>query len=305
MSYFWMIIKGMLIGVANIIPGVSGGTMAVSLAIYDDLIFAITHLKKKLKESLNIILPLGVGAALGIILFSYTIEVLLSQYTFPTALAFVGLILGGIPILLGQFRSAITVTGKKLSILHFLTFAVFFGIIVWMSFVQESSATFEAIEPSFLNLVILFFVGLIAAATMVIPGISGSLILMILGYYYNIINTLTAFFDSLRAVNFGGVLSGLILLVPFGIGVLTGGFLISKIIEYLFRNLPVMTYSAILGLVLASPIAIFVNTDAISSLQQGNTVIFLIAGIILMVLCFMGTYWLGNVEDPNQEQHNN
>lgn len=303
MSYFWMIIKGMFIGISNIIPGVSGGTMAVSLAVYDDLIFAITHLKKKFKESMNIILPLGIGAVLGVIFFSYLIQILLSDYTFPTAMAFVGLILGGLPLLYKQFRSAVLYHGKKLKMVDFFTFFAFFVLIIGMSLVQESTVTFETIEPSAINLIILFLVGMIAAATMVIPGISGSLVLMILGYYYNILNTLTSFFDSLRAFDMNGILNGVILLVPFGIGVLLGGFLISKMIEYLFRNQPVLTYSAILGLISASPFAIFLNTDAIGSLEQANSFLFIIIGIIAAVTCFVITYWLGAIEDPNQAKN--
>lgn len=296
-----MIIKGLVIGIANIIPGVSGGTMAVSLAIYDDLIFAITHLKKAFKKSINILLPIGIGVGLGVIFFSYAIEILLSQYTFPTAMAFIGLILGGVPILYQEFKDVLRENNESVSGKHIAVFIVFFVLIIGMSFIQESSATFESLEPTFLNLLILFAVGIITAATMVIPGISGSLVLMILGYYYNIINTLTQFFDSVRILDWQGIANGLILLVPFGIGILLGAFLISKIIEYLFKNLPIMTYSAIFGLVLASPFAIFLNTDAIQSLTSQNTALFVIVGLILMVICFVGTYQLGKVDDnPNQ-----
>lgn len=299
MSHFWMIIKGMLIGIANIIPGVSGGTMAVSLTIYDDLIYAITHIKSNFKKSMQILLPLGIGVGLGVIFFSYSIEILLSQYTFPTAMAFVGLILGGLPALYTQFRAALSYKNTKLNWIHLLSFLGFFILIIWMSLLQESAATFETIQPTLVNLIILFFIGVIAAATMVIPGISGSLVLMILGYYYNIINTLTHFFDSVRALDMNGILNGLVLLVPFGIGVLVGGFLISKAIEYLFDRVPVTTYFAIFGLVLASPIAIFLNTGAMTSLSQGPTASFLIIGIVLMILCFIGTHWLSKVEDVN------
>lgn len=299
MSYFWMIIKGMMIGIANIIPGVSGGTMAVSLSIYDDLILAITHIKKRFKKSMQILLPLGIGVGIGIIFFSYSIEFLLSQYTFPTAMAFVGLILGGLPALYEEFKAALSYKAIKLNWIHLLCFLGFFALIIWMSLLQESAATFETIEPSLVNLIILFFIGLIAAATMVIPGISGSLVLMILGYYYNIINTLTNFFDSVRAFDINGIWNGLVLLVPFGVGVLVGGFLISKAIEYLFAHFPAITYAAIFGLVLASPIAIFLNTSALASLNQGPTASFLVIGIVLMILCFIGTYWLSKVDESN------
>ena len=94
------IIKGILIGIANIIPGVSGGTMAVSLGIYDKLISSISNLLKDWKKSLVTLLPIILGCGIGIVGFTYAIEYLLSHHTFVTCMAFVGLILGGIPILL-------------------------------------------------------------------------------------------------------------------------------------------------------------------------------------------------------------
>ena len=303
MSYIWIVIKGILVGVANLIPGVSGGTMAVSLAIYDDLIFAITHLKKAFKKSMSILLPLALGILLGIVFFSYAIEVLLSQYTFPTAMAFVGLVLGGLPILLRQFAHTLKTERESIGWSQLVVFTLFFALIVVLSFYQESDVTFEALDLTLANLAILFFVGLIAAATMVIPGISGSLVLMILGYYYNIINTLTNFFDALRSLDTQGILHGLALLIPFGLGVLVGIFLISKIIEYLFANQPVLTYSGIFGLVLASPIAILLNTGAIASLSSlpvDQMIRFVSTGGLLLALCFIGTYWLGQAGDQSE-----
>ncbi len=298
-----MVIKGILVGVANLIPGVSGGTMAVSLAIYDDLIFAITHLKKAFKKSMSILLPLALGILLGIVFFSYAIEVLLSQYTFPTAMAFVGLVLGGLPILLRQFAHTLKTERESIGWSQLVVFTLFFALIVVLSFYQESDVTFEALDLTLANLAILFFVGLIAAATMVIPGISGSLVLMILGYYYNIINTLTNFFDALRSLDTQGILHGLALLIPFGLGVLVGIFLISKIIEYLFANHPSLTYSGIFGLVLASPIAILLNTGAIASLSSlpvDQMIRFVSIGGLLLAFCFIGTYWLGQAGDQSE-----
>src|SRR5699024_12013005 len=124
-------------GLSHIIPGVSGDTVDVSLAFYDDLIFAITHLKKKFKESMNIILPLGIGAVLGVIFFSYLIQILLSDYTFPTAMAFVGLILGGLPLLYKQFRSAVLYHGKKLKIVDFFTIFALFILFLALPLVEE------------------------------------------------------------------------------------------------------------------------------------------------------------------------
>ncbi len=107
MKYIKDILKGMLIGVANAIPGVSGGTMMVSMGIYDDIIYCVTHLFSQLKKSLKILSPYIIGMAVGIVGFAYIIGFLLEHYGFQTKMAFIGLILGGLPLLLGKVK------GKK------------------------------------------------------------------------------------------------------------------------------------------------------------------------------------------------
>src|SRR5690625_1582152 len=118
MNLFWLMIKGMLMGVSNIIPGVSGGTMAVSLGSYDDLIFSITQFFSKKKKSIRFLVPLALGLVLGVVFFSYAIEFLLAEYAFITSLAFVGLILGGLPILLKEFRETLTERNEEVSRRH-------------------------------------------------------------------------------------------------------------------------------------------------------------------------------------------
>ena len=140
----------------------------------------------------------------------------------------------------------------------------------------------------------MFFVGVIAAATMVIPGVSGSLILMILGYYYGILATIREFIDALKAFNTSILFEKTIILAPFGIGVLLGIFLISKLIEYLFNHHSVSTYCAILGLIIASPIAIIINTNAFSA--ANFSIVRLIIGIILGLAGAFITWGLGNME---------
>lgn len=298
MNYLWMIIKGMLMGISNVIPGVSGGTMAVSLSIYDDLIFSVTHLFKQWRKSFKILIPLGVGLVGGVVFFSYTIELLLSQYALPTALAFVGLVLGGLPVLFKEFQSAMKQNKQKISSGHVIVFLLLLALVIGLSLLQEPASNSATLEVTLGNIVTLFFIGIIASATMVVPGISGSLVLMIIGYYYSIINTLTTFFDSLNGLNWDGILYGISLLAPFGIGVLLGIFLISKIIEYLFLHFPGLTYSGILGLVLASPFAIIYNTNAFADFSNPNAGLYFIIGIVLLAVCFYGTYKLGKTEEP-------
>ena len=297
MVYLIDFLKGIIIGIANIIPGVSGGTMAVSLDIYDRLISSISHLFKNWKDSLKTLVPILVGAVVGIVAFTYTIEFLLSSYTLPTALAFIGLILGGIPGLWKSFQNGLKKQKQTLSISHAIAFVLMFALVVIiLPLLQGSGTSLTAIQLDPLSLIKLFIIGIIASATMVIPGVSGSLILMVLGYYYLIINTITIFISALRTGDMESLLPNFILLFVFGLGVLIGIFLISKAIEFLFEHYSSVTYSGILGLVIASPFAILYNTNALNDLQTSHALPFALVGLVLLIICYYGIYQLGKNE---------
>src|SRR5699024_9437368 len=178
------------------------------------------------------------------------------------ALAFIGLILGGLPILFRAFKTGLDKTGKSLGLSHLIVFLLLFAVVVGMSLVRETGDSLGPIEISAGSLLILFFVGILTSSTMIIPGISGSLTLMIIGYYYSLLHTVTGFIDALRGLDLDQLIHFTIILFPFGLGFLAGLALISKLVDYLFTNYPSLTYSGILGLVLASPIAILLNTNA-------------------------------------------
>lgn len=96
MNMFKNIIKGMMIGIANIMPGVSGGTLAVSMGIYDKLIHCITHILSEFKESMKFLLPIFAGAGIALVALTFVIEALFQYYPIPTNLLFIGLIVGWI-----------------------------------------------------------------------------------------------------------------------------------------------------------------------------------------------------------------
>lgn len=293
MTFFMDMVKGIFIGVANVIPGVSGGTMAVSLGLYDKMIAAISNLLKDWKKSLKVLLPIILGCAIGIIGFTYAIEYLLSNHTFPTCMAFVGLILGGIPMLVHALRKELHKSPNgRIGISGIIAFLVLFCVAAFMPMLNSDTEVLRTFTPTPWTLISLFLVGVIASATMVIPGVSGSLVMMILGYYYGVIDTIKLFLDSLKAFDMAGMFQGAILLFPFGIGVLLGIFLISKLITFLFERYGLQTYCAILGLIAASPFAIFYNTGLFGQLAS-LTPVTVIIGIVLAVICAVVTHKMG------------
>lgn len=116
-----MILKGVMMGVANIIPGVSGGTMAVSMGIYDKMIHAATHLFSEFKKSMKILIPIVIGMGIGIVVLARIIEYMFAHIPFQTNLLFIGLIIGGLPAIAGKVK------GKTIRLGHILAFLLFLG----------------------------------------------------------------------------------------------------------------------------------------------------------------------------------
>ena len=247
------ILKGVLIGIANIIPGVSGGTMAVSMGIYDQIIGSVTNLFKQFKKSVLTLLPYAIGMVLAIVGVSYIIEPMFEKFPLQTASLFVGLILGGLPIILKKVK------GNGIDGLGVVLFVLFFALIIGLQIWGGQGSKEVVLELSLTEVIKLFFIGIIASATMVIPGVSGSMILLSLGYYNPIIETINSCTKALSPFDFDTLLRGAGILAPFGIGVVIGIFAIAKVIEFLLAKFEVKTYYAILGLIVASPFAIYMS----------------------------------------------
>ena len=249
------ILQGMVVGIANIIPGVSGGTMMVAMGLYDRLIHAITHLKSEFKENMKLLIPIFAGAGIAIIALSRLFEFLLATWPITTNFHFCGLIAGSLPCIFKKVK------GHKVTVSKIIPFLIFFGVVILMALLGETGGASADVSFGFVNVLKLFGVGVVAAATMVVPGVSGSMMLMLLGYYDTILKAINDFVDALVKFDMGGLATGVGILAPFGIGVVIGIFLIAKLIEFIFSKAEIHAYYGIIGLILASPIAILMKTD--------------------------------------------
>lgn len=249
------ILQGMVVGIANIIPGVSGGTMMVAMGLYDKLIHSITHLKSEFKESMKLLIPIFAGAGIAIIALSRLFEFLLATYPIPTNFAFCGLIAGSLPFIFQKVKGHSVTVGKM------IPFFIFFGVVILMAVLGEDGGSTADVSFGIVNVIKLLGVGVVAAATMVVPGVSGSMMLMLLGYYDTIIETINDCIDALIQFNMTELLRVVGILAPFGIGVVVGIFAIAKLIEFIFKKAEIHAYYGIIGLILASPIAILMKTD--------------------------------------------
>ncbi len=266
------LLQGMVVGIANIIPGVSGGTMMVAMGLYDKLIHAITHLKSEFKESMKLLIPIFIGAGLAIVTLARLFEFLLENYPIPTNFAFCGLIAGSLPFIFNKVK------GHTVSIGKIIAFLIFFAVVILMAVMGETNGNAADVSFGVVNVTKLLLVGIIAAATMVVPGVSGSMMLMLLGYYDTILKSINQFIDALIAFDMEALFVQCAVLVPFGIGVVVGIFLIAKLIEFIFSKAEIHAYYAIIGLIIASPIAILLKTD-----WSGFSVLTLVTGIVTFV----------------------
>jgi putative membrane protein len=201
------------------------------------------------------LVPIFAGAGIAFVVLSRIFEYLLAVHPIPTNFAFCGLIAGSLPFIFQKVKGHPVTVGKT------IPFLVFFAIVIAMALMGEASGTAADVSFSIVNVVKLFGVGIVAAATMVVPGVSGSMMLMLLGYYDVILATINDAIDALLAFDMGEIFRVVGVLAPFGIGVLLGIFAIAKIIEFIFSKAEIHAYYAIIGLIMASPIAILLQTD--------------------------------------------
>ncbi len=272
------ILRGMVVGIANVIPGVSGGTMMVSMGIYDRLILVLTHFIKRMKEAVALLVPILIGMLLSIAIFAKIFsEILFPRFPLQTNLFFIGLILGGLPVIYGKVK------GNTIKIPQIIAFLLFFVMVVGFAFVGEGGGSSADISFRAGNVIKLFGVGIIAAATMVIPGVSGSMIMMILGYYNTLIDTINDFINALKAFDIAAMLDTFVVLVPFGIGVVIGIVAVAKLIEFMLKKFPLVTYWAIIGLIAASPFAILIMMEigAVGIVEILTGVVLLVAGFFI------------------------
>lgn len=231
-----LILKGYIIGSSMSVPGVSGGTMAILLGIYDKLIGAISNFFKDLKGNILFLLKVCIGAGAGIGSLSFLIKWLLEKFPLPVSVFFLGAVVGGIPALYKKTKES------SLRISSIIYFLLGFLIVISIGFIPEGSVDVSA-GSGLTHYLMLLITGIIIAQALVLPGISTSHMLLVLGMYDTMLAAITEF-----DIFYIGIL---------GIATLIGVFLITKPIEWILNTFPHQTYCAIIGFVLGSTTEIF------------------------------------------------
>lgn len=263
MKYIINFIKGIAVGIATLVPGVSGGTMSIILGIYDGLIHAVSTFFKDWKKNSLFLGAVGVGAGLGFLLFSRLLENLVDNYPYIMQFLFMGVIIGGLPVL---YRKSEASSGGKLS--DYIYLIIGFAIVFLMSF-EPSVVIDMATSRGILSTIFLFIAGIIIAIALVLPGISGSFMLLILGLYNITLNAVNTF--------------NIPFLIPLGLGVAAGTFGTAKILERFLNKHPGKTYKLILGFVLGSMLQVFPGLPP-SSQIIASVAVFIVGFVVIFLM---------------------
>lgn len=263
------IYRGMLMGASDVVPGVSGGTIAVVLGIYDRLIEAINGIfSSEWKKHLKFLLPLGAGVVIAIGLMANLIEWLFEHYPGPTQFFFLGLIIGVLPYLTHKAGMKRNFKGK-----HYLLLLIGAAVVASMAFFQTTET--EPLQNlNMSDYILLFFSGWIASSAMILPGISGSFILLIIGVYTTVTSGISDFRLDIIAV--------------VGLGIVCGILVMSKIVKFFLENYTSGTFAVIIGLVIGSVFVIFPGIPGSGALM--------IVSVITFVAGLLAAWLLGRVE---------
>ena len=231
--------RGVIMGISDLVPGVSGGTMAFILGIYEQLINSINRFfSRDWYKQIPFLLPLGIGMVSAIFAFSNLMEYLMENYLQPTSFLFIGLIFGIIPMLLKTADIKNNFSKK-----HYVLVIIAFILVASMAPFKDGTEAVIINELTFSTFLLLFFSGWIASMALLLPGISGSLVLLVIGTYASAVSAISNF-------NFP-------IIFTLGAGIVLGFILCSKIVRYLLQHYAVATFAVIIGLVLGSAVVVF------------------------------------------------
>ncbi len=228
--------KGVIVGGSMLVPGVSGGTMAMLLGIYDSLITSVSSFFQHPKNALKVLVPFVIGALLGMVIFAKPILALIEKYPMPTLYFFLGAVAGGIPFILKKAD----VSKLSISTVFYLLLGI--ALVVGIARLPENLFT-VSLNVGIREILLLMAAGIFVAVALILPGISVSYMLLVMGMYQNTM-------DSISRVY-------LPYLIPLGVGGILGILLTTKILEKAMNHYPRPTYLMILGFMIGSVAEIF------------------------------------------------
>lgn len=293
-------LSGFVVGMAFIIPGFSGGSMAAILGIYERMVGAVAELFRRLGRSVVILVPMVLGVISGAAAMMYPLTWAIEKFPIPTISLFVGLAIGGLPTVTDRIKGKPTVN-------NIISFAIPYIISMALIFIPNAQ-DIDLINIGFFGYVLLFMVCAFGSVALVVPGISGSMILLILGYYNPILNVIS---DDL----FGGanISKAIPIVCTCGIGIAVGFFFVSMLMRALLKKYPRSTYFAIVGFIIGSLPSVYVSTmKDVGMLASGMRVVWLpesvwhwIISLLLLAVGVVGATFITRLAKKLESKVNN
>lgn len=281
-QFKWInILKGFAMGTSDLVPGVSGGTIALLLGIYNQFIASISGIfSRRFWPSFTFLIPIIIGMLLAMGSLSNLFNYLLSQHHIPTMFFFGGLIIGIVPYLLKISNYKTSFTTK-----HYMMVIAGIAILIVITLMNNSDKHAGETLTLSTGLIIKYFIaGMCASSAMLLPGISGSFMLLVFGVY----GTVMLAISEVVKLNF----AGLPILLAVGFGVLAGFIISSKIIQYFLTHHKLMTFALIIGFVVGSLFAVFPGLPT-------NIVMWLVS-LVVFIIGFIVSLTLGRITAENE-----
>ncbi|EOH8515780.1 TPA: DUF368 domain-containing protein [Staphylococcus aureus] len=273
-QFKWInILKGFAMGTSDLVPGVSGGTIALLLGIYNQFIASISGIfSRRFWPSFTFLIPIIIGMLLAMGSLSNLFNYLLSQHHIPTMFFFGGLIIGIVPYLLKISNYKTSFTTK-----HYMMVIAGIAILIVITLMNNSDKHAGETLTLSTGLIIKYFIaGMCASSAMLLPGISGSFMLLVFGVY----GTVMLAISEVVKLNF----AGLPILLAVGFGVLAGFIISSKIIQHFLTHHKLMTFALIIGFVVGSLFAVFPGLPTNIVMWFVSLVVFIIGFIVSLTL---------------------
>lgn len=281
-QFKWInILKGFAMGTSDLVPGVSGGTIALLLGIYNQFIASISGIfSRRFWPSFTFLIPIIIGMLLAMGSLSNLFNYLLSQHHIPTMFFFGGLIIGIVPYLLKISNYKTSFTTK-----HYMMVIAGIAILIVITLMNNGDKHAGETLTLSTGLIIKYFIaGMCASSAMLLPGISGSFMLLVFGVY----GTVMLAISEVVKLNF----TGLPILLAVGFGVLAGFIISSKIIQYFLTHHKLMTFALIIGFVVGSLFAVFPGLPT-------NIVMWFVS-LVVFIIGFIGSLTLGRITAENE-----
>ena len=281
---------GFFIGLAVIVPGISGSTVAIIFKLYDQFLYAVGNLFKKFKQCFTFLLPIGLGMVLGVGLGFISVKQLLDLIPFAIVCLFAGLMCGAFPAVKDELKGAQT-TAKRLTLFAIgLLIPVALGCVsAWLTVGGEEAVADKFAVVKWWHVVLGILIGYVVGVTQVVPGLSASAFLMAVGWFANLVDSVSMTYWKSNPMIFA-VYAGL------GFGFLAGLFTFSKLLTFLFGKARHTSYFMIVGLSLGSIVSMFCNGDIITTYlawaENGVHALDLVLGIALFAVGVVGAYLL-------------